>query len=398
MKYLLFLLCCFTLQGQFFKKAYDEIFRYSSIYLAGNASNSYQSTTKNYFVEKPAEGDLYAVPRVIDATDYYPFDYRAGFGIRRLARFGYEVKPNFYDGTENNKALSAPTAAVKGFEYLFHYEQQSLRGETFTNTRYFLRHTGKYHIIKLEQREQGNVGFEYQSAEARLRLPIGKKFSISAGYIYRTHQTAYGYNPIELWLNETEFIDDGQGGQIELPTNPWYSLGYLYGYEDKFYISTIYNSDGTTSEVYDYVWVNDRGQTVAYTDLDFRNRIFGGLMNRFNKERWAELESFGEYAPILGFDFYHYGSKFWLHAYGNYILPKHVYLKGNEDFSYLHRNSWGKGGHNNLLKGEQWEDWQGGLILGWKITTRLSIFVESEYTKFWDSELHDTRLGLNLKL
>ena len=32
------------------------------------------------------------------------------------------------------------------------------------------------------------------------------------------------------------------------------------------------------------------------------------------------------------------------------ILPYHKYVKGNEDFSYLHRNSWGKGGHNDLLE------------------------------------------------
>ena len=389
MRYLILLLWCFVAQGQILKKAYDEFFKYSSIYVAGNVSNAYEKTTKDYFVEKPADGDLYGIPRVIDITEYYPNDYRVGFGIRKLARFDYEVKPNFYDGTEINKALSAPTAAVKGFEYLFHYEQERERGEEFVNTRYFLRHTGKYHIIKLEQREQGNVGFEYQSAEARLRLPIGKKFSVSAGYIYRTHQTAYGYNPIEIWLNETD--ENG------LPINRWYTLGYMYGYQDYIYVSNIYNENGT-SEVIDYVWLNDRGQTVAYTDLDFRNRIFGRLMNRYNAEKWAELDSFAEYAPIVGFDFYHYGSKFWLHAYANYILPHHEYVKGNVDFSYLHRNSWGKGGHNDLLGGEQWEDWQGGLILGWKITKRLGIFIESEYTRFWDTEMHDTRFGLNLRL
>lgn len=389
MRYLILLLWCFVAQGQILKKAYDEFFKYSSIYVAGNVSNAYEKTTKDYFVEKPADGDLYGIPRVIDVTEYYPNDYRVGFGIRKLARFDYELKPNFYDGTEINKALSSPTAAVKGFEYLFHYEKERERGEEFVNTRYFLRHTGKYHIIKLEQREQGNVGFEYQSAEARLRLPIGKKFSVSAGYIYRTHQTAYGYNPIEIWLNEID--EDG------LPVNYWYTLGYMYGYQDYIYVSNIYRENGT-SEVIDYVWLNDRGQTVAYTDLDFRNRIFGNLMNRYNAQKWAELDSFAEYAPIVGFDFYHYGSKFWLHAYANYILPNHEYVKGNVDFSYLHRNSWGKGGHNDLLGGEQWEDWQGGLILGWKITKRLGIFIESEYTRFWDTEMHDTRFGLNLKL
>ena len=81
---------------------------------------------------------------------------------------------------------------------MLHWEKERERGFVFTNSRYFIRHTGNYHIIKLEQRERGNLDFKYQSAEARLRLPIGKKFSISAGAIFRTHERAYGYNPIEI--------------------------------------------------------------------------------------------------------------------------------------------------------------------------------------------------------
>jgi len=43
-------------------------------------------------------------------------------GIRRIARFDYENREKpFYDGTETNVALSAPTAAVNGWEYLFHF-------------------------------------------------------------------------------------------------------------------------------------------------------------------------------------------------------------------------------------------------------------------------------------
>ena len=169
--------------------------------------------------------NLYDIPRVIDQTTYHPNNYRIGVGLRKLARFGYESKPNFYNGTENNVGLSAPTAAVKGLEYLLHWEKQRVDGNEFDNRRLFVRHTGKYHIGKFESRESGNVGFEYMSGEVRARLPIGNKFSISAGIIYRTHQKAYGYNPIEIWLNET-MIDEYSGEGQELPVNPWYSLGY----------------------------------------------------------------------------------------------------------------------------------------------------------------------------
>ena len=68
---------------------------------------------------------------------------------------------------------------------------------------------------------------------------------------------------------------------------------------------------------------------------------------------------------------------------------------GDEDFSYLHRNNWGKGGHNNLLEGEQWSDYNFGADLGWKVGKRLGIFAEGEYSKMWDSQLFQTTIGLN---
>ena len=388
---LIAVLLSFNAQSQFLKGLYDDFLKYGTVYAAGNIGNAKLEQTK-YFVRTNPD-NLYDIPRVVDQTTYHPNNYRIGVGLRKLARFGYESKPNFYNGTENNVGLSAPTAAVKGLEYLLHWEKQRVDGNEFDNRRLFVRHTGKYHIGKFESRESGNVGFEYMSGEVRARLPIGNKFSISAGIIYRTHQKAYGYNPIEIWLNET-MIDEYSGEEI--PANPWYSLGYEYGFQDAFYSSEVYNSDGTTSQIYNYLWTNDRGDIVAYTDEDFRDRIFGSLMNRFNREAWAELDAFAEIAPIVGFDFYHYKNNFWLHAYGNWIMPHHSYVEGNEDFSYLHRNSWGKGGHNDLLGGEQWDDYQAGLMFGWKITKSIGIFVEGEYTKFWDSEIFNSNFGINI--
>ena len=378
---ILILLISFNTNAQFLKDLYDDFLKYGSFYAAGNIGNA-KMEQKNYFVRTNPD-NLYDIPQVIDNTVYHPFDYRYGVGIRKLARFDYEDKPNFYNGTESNVGLSAPTSAVKGLEYLLHWEKQRVNGDKFDNKRLFVRHTGKYHIGKFEARESGNVGFEYMSGEVRARLPIGKKFSVSAGVIYRTHQQPYGYNPIEIWLNEI----DADGNAV----NPWWTLGYEYGYQDIFYQST--DQDG--NQDFNWYWIDGQGNTVAYTDEQFRDQIFGRLMNRFNKEAWSELDPFAEIAPIMGFDFYHYKAKFWLHAYGNWIMPYHSYVKGNEDFSYLHRNSWGLGGHNDNLKGEQWDDYQAGIILGWKVGKNIGIFVEGEYTKFWDSEVFNSNFGIN---
>ena len=372
----------------FFKDLYKELFKYSTFYAAGNIGNAYETQRPEFFV-RTDPNNLYAIPDVVDQTVYHPFDYRYGIGIRKLARFDYEVKgANFYNGIgedENNVGLSAPTAAIKGLEYLIHYEKERKRGEEWINSRFFIRHTGDNHIVKLEQRAQGNIGFKYQSAEARARLPIGKKFSISAGAIYRTHEKAYGYNPVEIWLNEENEFGNA--------ANPWYSLGYEYGYTDHF---TSFESDGTT--FYDWIWRDEDGQIVAYGDRDFRDRVMPNLMNRYNNEIWDTLDPYGEIAPIVGADFYHYKNKFWLHAYANWILPYHKYLKGDSDFNYLNRNNWGAGGLIEDAEPEQWDDYQAGIMFGWKVGKVLGVFIEGEYTKFWDSEIYNTNFGINITM
>ena len=407
---IVFLLACFTFSAQaqviqepskkeikklkkglskenIFTKTYKDFLKYGTFYIAGDISNPYQKQSIDYVVRTNPNGNLYSVPIVEDATEYHEFDYRYGFGIRRIARFDYENKEKaYYDGTEKNVALSSPTAAFNGFEYLFHWEKERERGEVFTNHRYFLRHTGKNHIVKLESREEGNVGFKYQSAEVRGRLPIGKKFSISAGVIARTHEQAFGYNPVEIWLNETD--DEG------FALNPWWTLGFEYGYDDIYYTQ----QDQFGNEVTDWYWIDQDGTIVAHTDLEFRETVFADLMNRYNREQWDLLDDFAEVAPIVGADWYSYTDKAWIHAYANYILPYHKYFKGDEDFSYLNRNNWGLGGLREDSELEQWDDYQFGLILGWNITSKLGIFVEGEYTKFWDTEIFKSTVGLNIEL
>ena len=386
----LMLLLYSSVNAQFLEDVYKDFLKYGTFYIAGNIGNAYDTTEPSYFIRTNPD-NLYAIPTVLDNTVHHPFDYRYGIGIRKLARFDYEVKPgNFWTGDSNiekQTALSAPTSAVKGFEYLIHYEKERERGEEFINTRYFLRHTGKYHIAKVEQRSQGNVDFEYFSAEARARLPIGDKLSISAGVIYRTHERPYGYNPVEIWLNETN--DDGNA------LNPWYTLGFEYGYTDHY---TSYSMDGAPT-VYDWIWMDSTSTVAAYGDKDFRDRVMPGLLNRYNDEIFSTLDPYAEIAPIIGADFYHYKSKFWLHSYANWILPYHKYVKGAEEYSYLHRNGWEAEGHNEMHAkgdGEQWDDFQVGLVFGWKLSKSIGVFIEGEYTKFWDSRIYNTNFGVNL--
>ena len=376
-----------TLNSQnIFKDLYKDFLKYGTIYIAGDIDNP-KEEVKDYFVRTNPNGNLYSAPVVVDGTDYYDYDYRYGFGIRKLARFDYEVKgKQYYDGTESNVGLSATNSPVKGLEYVFHTEKERSRDEIFKNHRYFVKHSGKNHMVKLESRAQGKVDFKYKSAEVRVKLPIGKKFSVSAGAIYRTHERPYGYNPVEIWLNETN-----ESGQI---VNPWYTLGFMYGYDDIYYTQ----EDSFGNETFDWYWIDEEGETVAYTDLQFRDTVFAELMNRYNHEVWDDLDAFGVLSPVLGFDYYHYKNNFWLHAYGSYLLPYHKYVKGDEDFSYLNRNNWGLGGLMQDSELEQWEDYQAGVVFGWKLSKSIGVFVEGEYTKFWDSKIYNGSVGLNITL
>ena len=380
-------------KNNFLKSVYKDFLKYGTIYGAGDINNSVEAIEPTYFLRTNPDGSIYSIPDVVDNTEVFPFDYRYGFGIRKLARFDYERKPrNYYDGTEEQLVFSAPTSAVQGLEYLFHYEKERWRGEDFTNYNYFVKHTGKYHIFKIQSREVGKINLKFQSAELRARLPIGKKFSISAGAIARGHERAYGYNPIEIWLNETSVDENGN----EFPTNQWYQLGYENGYQDVFYTQT--STDPNTGQeitTQDWYWLDEDGNQVASSDLDFRERIFPMLMNEFNGLAWDQLDPWIEIAPIVGFDFYHYKRDFWLHAYANYILPAHKYIAGEEEFSYLNRNNWGKGGLRQDSELEQWADYSFGASLGTKVGKNLGIFVQGEYSKMWDSKLYQTTFGIN---
>ena len=375
-------------KGKFFKSLYKDFLKYGTVYGAGDISNSVEAAEPTYFLRTNPDGSLYSIPDVVNNTEVFPFDYRYGFGIRKLARFDYERKPkNFYDGTEEQLAFSAPTSAVTGLEYQFHFEKERWRGRDFTNYNFFLKHTGKYHIAKIQAREVGKINLNYNSAEVRGRLPIGKKFSISAGAILRGHERAYGYNPVEIWLNETDEFGN--------PANQWYGLGYEYGYEDIFYTQTSTDAYGGETVTQDWCWIDADGNQVAHSDLDFRESVLPGLMNRFNGEAWDLLDPWMEIAPIVGVDFYHYKRDFWLHAYANYILPYHSYVAGEKEFSYLNRNNWGKGGLIEDAQLEQWNDYSAGLSFGTKIGKNLGIFIEGEYSKMWDSKLYQTTFGLN---
>lgn len=129
--------------------------------------------------------------------------------------------------------------------------------------------------------------------------------------------------------------------------------------------------------------------------MEFRDGVFRDLINDFNNGAWDEIGQFGLVSPVVGFDFYHYTPKFWAHVYGNYLLPFHTYVMGDDDFNYGNRDNWGKGGLVQDAQFKQWDDFQFGANIGWKVGRKLGLFVEGEYTRMWDSEFFYSTFGLN---
>jgi outer membrane protease len=66
-----------------------------------------------------------------------------------------------------------------------------------------------------------------------------------------------------------------------------------------------------------------------------------------------------------------------------------------EEFSYLNRNNWGKGGLIQDSELEQWNDYSAGISFGYKFGKNLGIFAEGEFSKMWDSRLYQTSFGIN---
>jgi len=353
---LIFMFISLNTNAQFFKK----IFQHSTVYTSGTITIPREEVMKEFFVTQTGE--------LIDITHEPDFNYKYSIGWRKLARFDYENKQNqFYDGSERPIALSSGVGNVDNWEWLFNYDWVRDRGNEYNNQRYFLRYLGPWYIVKGEVREEGAINFNYAAADIRGRLKIGEKLNLSLGGIYRTSEKVFGLNPIEEYLRP----DSVQ----------WWDLAYAHDYTDHWYKI---NDDDS-----DWYWKNADGERVADTDLDFRKHIFKNIVNDYNNEIFEGINRMGYLSMIVGYDFYHYSSNFWLHNYVS-VMPFHKQISGDEEFGY------GKFYAMENDNKEHWLDYQAGLVLGWKIKKAFGFFVEGEYSKLWDKDIYNAKVGFNI--
>ena len=103
--FLILALITLNASAQDWKPKLKKVFKFATFYGAVNGGNSISDI------------DIYSVTNGLETqTIKTPFDYSLTFGIRKIARLGYENRANtFYNGTEKSFSDNATIGKIKGF-------------------------------------------------------------------------------------------------------------------------------------------------------------------------------------------------------------------------------------------------------------------------------------------
>tara|TARA_R110001592_G_scaffold76004_10_gene229759 strand:+ start:3089 stop:4132 length:1044 start_codon:yes stop_codon:yes gene_type:complete len=342
LKKLIIILLLFAYSSTYAQVDLKKYFKFATFYSAASGGTSISDV------------DQYSIDNGLETyTLKTPYDYNLAIGIRKIARFGYENKANtFYDGTEESWSDGASLGKVSGLEFLFEANYRRQRGENYLDQHHFIRFVDDMYILKGEYLEDGFADIKYFETSERYRYKINNKFSINIGLAQRMSEP-YGYDPLELWI-----LDNGD-------------IHYTY-----LAIEEGYNIDVSKS-----IYTDPNGNIVATSPEIWKQVVMPNVLSNYVERKRNELDNKMLQSLVLGFDYYYYKKSFWIHSWAN-IMPWH-YNDGGA-FSY-HK-------YNN---GEQWKDYSGGLIFGYKYNKHLGTFVEGKYNKYWNREWYDFKLGLN---
>jgi hypothetical protein len=291
------------------------------------------------------------------------YDYNFTIGLRKIARFGYENKAQtFYDGTESNYSDAATVGKVRGVEYMFEVNMKRQEGIDYMDQHHFIRYSSdddcedplcvNYFAIKVEYLQDGFADVEYFEASQRFRYKKTRDLSFNIGAVQRLSEP-YGYDPLGEWI---------------LPNN---NLHYTY----------LAIQEGYTIDVQNSEYFDPSGVLVATSPEVWEAVVVPEMLSNYVTKKRDELEKLIQHSLVVGFDYYKYSKKTWLHVWGN-LMPWH-YNDGSE-FSY-----------HNFITEEQWYDYSGGLIYGIKQNRNLGYFIEGKYNKYWNREWYDFKFGIN---
>ena len=341
------------------KPLWKDITKFATVYGAVNGGTSLSDV------------DVYSVTDGLQTqTVQTPYDYSVILGVRKIARMGYEPKEAFKNGLESSFSYASTIGKVKGFEYLFELSYVRQEGENYNNQHHFLRYIADEYILKGEYLEDGFADIKYFETSQRYRHKIENfgdiipdlpevfkkgRLSVNIGAAQRLSEP-YGFDPLAEWQ-----LSNGNLHYTFLAIEEGYSMDF----------------DGQGGVEY----LDPSGNIVATSTEIWEGVVIPTVLSDYTEKKRNELENTIQHSLIVGFDYYLYTKKLWLHSWGN-LMPYH-YDAGDE-FSYHKYND-----------GEQWYDYSGGLIFGWKLDKHLGVFVEGKYNKYWNREWHDFSLGIN---
>ena len=317
-----------------------KIFKFSTFYVAANGGTSI------------SDRDVFSVSsQLTKEVVETPYDYSVIAGVRKIQRFQYEGSTPFKDGTESSYG-DAATVGRNPFEYLFEINYTRQEGVKYIDQNHFIRYVKPKWLVKLEYVKDGFADIEYYETTQRLRLRGNKKLSFNIGTLQRISEP-YGYNPLDEWL---------------LSNN---NIHYTY----------LAIQEGYSVDVFASEYKDPQGNVVATSTDVWEQVVIPEVLSDYVEKKRNELPNQWVHSLVLGFDFYHYKKNWWLHSWGN-LIPYHY-------------NDGGRYSYHNFNNNEQWYDYSGGMIFGWKINKSLGLFVENKYSKYWNRTWYDFKVGIN---
>jgi hypothetical protein len=317
-----------------------SLFRFATFYASASTAAPF-SENQSFIVDGVAGSG-----QLVEITQVSKPNYNLTIGLRKIARFDYQVKQgNFYTGSEDESSDYATISNAPGLEYLFRYSSIRNRGIQFKQQEYKVRYISNNYTARASYVDDGLIDLKYTLGEVRLRKSFGN-IDLTLGVAHRSHPV-YGYSPIEAWF--------------AIPENKhWWQLAYEFGYSD----------------TEDHVWTYEE-EVIAESDPEFYSYHFGDAVNEYNKQQLRAMGLQQEISGVIGADYYLYSAHTWIHSWAS-VYPIH---KGLSDFSYNYLNSS--------------TEWDVGLVVGVKFNKHFSIFVEGRHLKYWDIKSYEMKTGIN---
>tara|TARA_R110002153_G_scaffold58953_3_gene161391 strand:+ start:405 stop:1493 length:1089 start_codon:yes stop_codon:yes gene_type:complete len=355
------ILCGLLLMGSLFAQ---DFFKFSTIY--GAYSFSSPVTKEQTF--QVTGGQL---QEILDERDDHSI---MTFGIRKLARFGYENKPEvWYTGDEAPINESAAIGnIVTGWEYVVEYSDHNEFEEQFTNQEYMLRYLGKHFLIKANYDYRGLEDLEFAGLDMRYKVNLGK-MALSVGVAGRSHPAYLDFLPIDLYWEEQGINPDDF---IPFWLLAWDEAGYADGpYKDVW--TEQFTQFGYV--FWDWYWTDASGNIVATTDQEFYEVVYSKLVEDYNEIYIKDLGYQNELSLSVGADYYKYNPKNWFHFWAT----AYPITKGYSDYSF------------NYDVAKNGMDYDLGLVYGWKLTNKFGVFLEARYLAMYDIKSYESKIGFN---